>query len=94
MNLEEKIRRQKFEQIINRQVEGEGFISTPPRVWKGILIKNFNKVQRKEITIYQLLDKLKEEGVVFLQKDSLVKYPVIEYLKHITKVSKKDIDLK
>lgn len=93
MNYSERVRNQKIESILNKRVEGEAFIETPPYEWKLLLIRYFNRFQRKEISIDQLLIKLKDDGVVFLQKDSLVKYPVIECLKQIAKVSKKEIEL-
>ncbi|WP_078557137.1 hypothetical protein [Bacillus alkalicellulosilyticus] len=74
--IEEKKKIDKIESILNHQVEGEAFILTPSREWKQIVLKHFNQVHRGELGIKELLTILKEKGVRFSQKDSLVEYPV------------------
>lgn len=45
------------------------------------------------MTLEQIIKKLREEGIEFSQSDKLVKYPVIECLKFIAKISKVDLDV-
>jgi hypothetical protein len=57
-----------------------------------IVLRNFNRYRKKELNMDQLLKLLQDEGVVFYQKPSLVKYPVLECLHYIALVSGKPID--
>lgn len=89
-----KERNKKTELILSYQVTGEAYISTDSREWKRIVLNHFNRIQRCDITLNQLLNIMKNKGVVFSQHDSLVKYPVKECLEFIAKVSDSTLDIK
>lgn len=81
--------------ILNHPVQGEVYILTPGRIWKALVLKYFNKVKRGEVSINELITILEEKGgVKYGQKHSLVRYPIEECLKYISKLSKQDLDIK
>lgn len=84
-----KRKKEKIEKVLNHSIPGEGYILTPARTWKLIVLYYFNKVHRQELSVDNLLRLLKEHGVQFGQKDSLVRYPVQECLRYIAKISGK-----
>lgn len=87
-------RKQMMEQILNHPVSGEVYILTPGRLWKALVLNNFNKVKRRELTIDELVIYLETKcGVKYAQKHHLVKYPIRECLLFISKVTKQAIDL-
>ncbi|MGN7299553.1 hypothetical protein [Ferdinandcohnia sp. SAFN-114] len=88
-----KKRNEKIELIINHQVEGEAFIISSSHHWKRIVLQNFNRIYRNEIGINELLKVMQEHGVVFAQKDSLVRYPVLECLNFIAKQSNEKLEI-
>ncbi|MEQ3505446.1 hypothetical protein ABMY47_21685 [Pseudoalteromonas sp. BZP1] len=92
--IELRRKREKKELVLNHQVNGEAFISSPSPLWKNIVLSNFNRIHRGDITISQLLIIMKDKDISFTQHDNLVKYPVIECLHFIAKVSNIKFDLK
>lgn len=91
--LEEKKRQQKMDRIFNHAVNGEAYFHSPSYKWKSIVLQHFNKIQRKEMSIEQLVSLLEKEGIQFAQSKSLIRYPVIDCLKHIAKISGSNLDL-
>jgi len=86
-------RKEMMDKIIQHTVQGEVYILTPGRVWKSLVINHFNKVKRGELTVDELIIKLENSGVKYGQKHHLVKYPVTECLKYISKVTKQSLEL-
>ncbi|WP_282156329.1 hypothetical protein [Cytobacillus gottheilii] len=97
MNAEKMIEERKIkliEQILNHSVYGEAYIVTTPRKWKMIVLNHFNKVQRGDLIVSDLMDILEDKySVVYSQKRSLVRYPIEECLKYIAKVANKPLEL-
>lgn len=92
--IREKRRKEKVNCILNHRVDGESFIATSGRIWKAIVLRHFNQVYRGELTVDELVDILeKRYGVKYVQKRSLVKYPIQETLKYIAKISKIELKL-
>lgn len=85
--LNDKRKREKIEKILNHSVTGEGYILTAPRIWKEIVLRNFNRVQRNELSIGEVIDLLESEGVRFNQSKALIFYPVNECLQYIATVA-------
>lgn len=86
-------RKKLINQVLNHNVPGEVFILTKAYIWKPIVLNHFNKIQRGEMTITQLMEVLeKKYGVKYGQKHSLVRYPIEEYLKYIAKIAKTSLD--
>lgn len=83
-------KREKKELILNHQVNGEAFISSPSRLWKNIVLSHFNRINRGDLSLNQLLLIMKDKGITFTQQDALVKYPVMECLQYIAKISNTD----
>ncbi|WP_179863959.1 hypothetical protein [Bacillus pseudomycoides] len=92
-HLQKKKRQEKLDMIYNHTVQGEGYFQSPSYNWKSIVIQYFNKIQRKEMTVEQLVNLLEKEGVKFSQPKALIHYPVIDCLKYIAKVSKENLEL-
>lgn len=91
-NLTEKKRTELIEKILNHQVQGEVYILTPGRIWKSLVLKEFNKVYSGELSVEELLNNLEKIGVKYNQKHSLVRYPVEDCLRYIGKLSKKPLN--
>ena len=89
-----KERAKKTELILSYQVTGEAYIATDSSEWKHIVLNHFNRVQRGDNTLNQLLSIMKHKGVVFSQHDSLVKYPVKECLEYIAKITDSTLEMK
>lgn len=88
-------KRDKIEKILNHQVQGEVYIQTPGRIWKALVLKNFNRFQSGELGIMELIEYLETKGgVKFNQKPSLVKYPIEECLQYIAKIANKQLSNK
>jgi hypothetical protein len=96
MRAEEKEKTQKLtEKVLNHQVQGEVYILTQGRIWKAIVLRYFNKVQRKEMTVMELVQILETKfAVKYTQKHSLIRYPVEACLKFIAKIANKPLDIK
>lgn len=88
----DKRRKKIIEQIINRTYVGEGYINGPQKVWKKVVLYHFNQVTRKELTVIELIEKLKDVGITFNQDAKLIRYPVKDCLEYIAKISKTDLD--
>jgi hypothetical protein len=85
-------KREKIEKILNHTVQGEVYIRTQGRTWKMIVLNHFNKIQKGEITIMDLVHILETKyAVIYTQKHSLVRYPIEECLNYIAKVSNKTL---
>ncbi|KMQ13410.1 hypothetical protein BTJ48_04468 [Bacillus mycoides] len=72
---------------------GEAYFHSPSYKWKSIVLQHFNKIQSKEMSIEQLVSLLEKEGIQFAQSKSLIRYPVIDCLKYIAKISGANLEL-
>ncbi|UAL49826.1 hypothetical protein K7887_22160 (plasmid) [Sutcliffiella horikoshii] len=91
--MENDKKNEKIERIINHTYVGEGYINGSQKVWKKVVLYHFNQVARKQISITALIERLKEVGITFNQDEKLVRYPVIDCLEYIAKISKINLDL-
>ncbi|QCJ45583.1 hypothetical protein FAY30_27010 (plasmid) [Bacillus sp. S3] len=83
------------ETILNRQFQGEVYIMTSGIIWKSLVLKNFNKIKRGELSLDELVLQLElKGGVKYAQKHSIVGYPIQECLHFIAKVTKQTIEIK
>ncbi|PMC36415.1 hypothetical protein CJ195_15925 [Bacillus sp. UMB0899] len=55
MTFEAKKKAEKRELILNHQVDGEAYILSSSYKWKNIVLINFNKIKRKEMTLEECL---------------------------------------
>jgi hypothetical protein len=94
-NEEMKRKRDEFKEIIlEHKVSGELYIITPARIWKSYVLRHFNKIITKKVSVLELVTLLEvQHGVVYRQEHTVVQYPILEYLKYIAKVSNKTIEL-
>ncbi|MGQ7189798.1 hypothetical protein ACUODJ_47635, partial [Escherichia sp. HC-CC] len=53
--IEEKQKRELLEIIFNRPIKGEGYIHGASYKWKQIVFQHYNKIKRKEITVFVFL---------------------------------------
>ncbi|KZE67969.1 hypothetical protein AWM68_17505 [Fictibacillus phosphorivorans] len=91
---DEKRKLKMIEDILNHPVPGEVYIETSGRIWKELVLRHFNKLERKELTLMELVKWLEtKESVKYSQKYELVKYPIIECIKYISKVTKRPITI-
>lgn len=87
-------KQEKIEKILNHPVQGEAYILTQGRIWKAIVLRYFNKINKGELTIDELVQQLESRyGVKYAQKHSLVRFPVEECLRYISKISNTPLNL-
>jgi hypothetical protein len=93
-NAEMKRKRNEFkETVLNHKVSGELYIITPARVWKSYVLRHFNKIITKKVSVPELVTLLElQHGVVYQQEHTKVQYPILEYLNFLAKVSNKTIE--
>lgn len=60
-----------MEAILHHKVEGKGFIISSSIDWKRIVLRHFNRVQRKEGSAEQLLAVMKSKNVPSTLNDQL-----------------------
>lgn len=83
-----------IEKILSHPVQGEVYIITQGRIWKSVVLRHFNKVHKGELTVDDLVQQLESRyGVKYAQKHSLVRYPVAECLRYISKISNTPLEL-
>lgn len=92
-HIKEKRRKEKIEKIFNHCINGDSYFQCSSYAWRHIAFKNYNKIKRKEINIEHLIILMKKEGICFTQHHSLVKYPIIDFLKYIAKICKETIEI-
>jgi len=91
-----KLPKWKVDEMLNHYVNGEAYFSGNPREWKEIVLNSFELIYSNEISVLQLLQKIKESGIKFAQPEKLMAYPIKEYIQYIGKgVGKRsNIDMK
>ncbi|MDA2385383.1 hypothetical protein PDN41_27425 [Bacillus cereus] len=85
-------RREKLEMIFNYPVKGETYFHGPSYKWKQVVFQHYSKIIQKEMTVEELIIILQREDVHFTQSSSLVTYPIIEFIKLISKYYKETIE--
>jgi hypothetical protein len=93
--IDKEKKREKIEKIMNHTVQGEVYILTQGRTWKMIVLNHFNRIQKGEMTLMELVQILESKySVKYTQRHSLVRYPIEECLQYIAKISNKTLELK
>lgn len=83
----------KVDEILNHYVNGEAYFIGDQRKWKEIVLNSFELIYHNKISIPQLLQKIKGQGIEFEQSEKTMSYPIKEYIQFISKKVKKDIKL-
>ncbi|MCU1808265.1 hypothetical protein NVV31_23115 [Cytobacillus firmus] len=87
---DEDQRKKLVDKVLSHQYQGEVYILTPGRIWKSLVLKYYQKVDKGEISIEQLVLLLEEKGgVKYGQSYKLVRYPIEECWNYIDKLAKK-----
>jgi hypothetical protein len=84
----------KVEEILNHYVNGEAYFIGDQRKWKEVVLNCFELIYHNKISTSQLLQKIKEQGIEFIQPEKIMSYPIKEYIQFIRKKIKKDISYK
>lgn len=93
--IDKEKKKKKIEMILNHTVQGKVYILTHGHTWKMIVLNHFNKIQKGEMTLMELVQILESKySVKYTQKHSLVRYPIEECLQFIAKISNKTLELK
>ncbi|MCU1807106.1 hypothetical protein NVV31_17100 [Cytobacillus firmus] len=79
------------EEILNHYVSGEAYFVGDQRKWKEIVLNSFELIYHQKISITQLLQRIKGQGIEFKQSEKIMTYPVEVYVQFISKKVKKDI---
>lgn len=87
--IKQKKKKEMIEKILNHSVNGESYFKTPAKIWKAVVLRKFNAVYKNEISVHDLIEILKKEGIEFTQNDKFIYYPVNELLVYIGKLSNK-----
>lgn len=90
-NITSRLPNWKVDEILNHYVNGEAYFIGDQRKWKEIVLNSFELIYHDKISIPQLLQKIKEQGIEFKQSQKIMSYPIKEYLQFISKKIKKDI---
>lgn len=95
INDEIKLKRKKdmIDKVLAHRVRGDSYFKSSEENWKNIVLRKFNAVYRNELSIYELIEILKKEGVEFTQNEKIIYYPIKELLEYISKLSKREINL-
>ncbi|PRS98583.1 hypothetical protein C6352_30965 [Bacillus thuringiensis] len=81
----EKQRREKIENIFNKQIRGESYFLCPSFKWKNIVFQQYSKIKQQELSIEQLISLLEKKDIPFGQNRTLIQYPIVVFLEHIAK---------
>lgn len=81
----EKQRREKIENIFNKQIRGESYFLCPSFKWKNIVFQQYSIVKQQEFSIEQLISLLKKKEISFGQNRTRIQYPIVAFLEHIAK---------
>ncbi|WNS75196.1 hypothetical protein RRV45_20345 [Bacillus sp. DTU_2020_1000418_1_SI_GHA_SEK_038] len=92
-NLASRLPSRKVEEILNHYVNGEAYFIGDQRKWKETVLNSFELIYHNKISIPQLLQKIKGQGIEFKQSEKIMSYPIKEYVQFISKKVKKDIEL-
>ncbi|PLS02324.1 hypothetical protein [Neobacillus cucumis] len=84
-NLASKLPNWKVDEILNHYVNGEAYFLGDQRKWKEIVLHSYELVNHNKISIPQLLEKIKEQGIKYQQPEKIMSYPIKEYLQFISK---------
>ncbi|MBP1931841.1 hypothetical protein [Ammoniphilus resinae] len=91
---EEKTKKEMREEVMKKRINGESFFISSREEWRNAVIRHYNKVHKKEITVDQLCDLMLSEGIEINQNKKLMSYPVTELLQVIAKMLKHELVLK
>lgn len=95
INEEIKLKRKKemIDKVLAHQIRGDSYFKSSEENWKNIVLRKFNAVYRNELSVFELIEILKKEGVEFTQNEKIIYYPIKELLEYISKLSKREINL-
>ena len=90
--------REKFkEKLISYPIKGDNFINGAVATWRSFILKWIKNNQHGDtltVSMKKLLNEMRESGLSFNQKDSIVQYPVKEFLVFYQSALKKDLKKK
>ncbi|WP_026568373.1 hypothetical protein [Bacillus sp. UNC41MFS5] len=81
----------KVEEILNHYVNGEAYFTGNSRKWKEIVLDSFMDIYFNKISVPQLLQKIKDNGIKFDQPEKIMSFPINEYIQYVGKKIKKDV---
>lgn len=81
----------KIDEILNYYVNGEAYFTGNPRQWKEIVLNSYELLYHNKISISQLLQIIKEQGIEFKQTDKTMTYPINDYIQFVSKKIKREI---
>ncbi len=81
----------RVEEILNHYVNGEAYFIGGQRKWKEIVLNYFGLLYHNKISIRQLLEIIKEQGIEFQQPEKFMAIPIEEFIKFISKKVKREI---
>lgn len=90
--------REKFkEKLLSYPIKGDNFINGAAASWRSFILKWVKNNQHGDtisVSMKKLLNQMRETGITFNQKDSIVQYPVKEFLVFYQSALKKDLKKK
>ncbi|WP_144555439.1 hypothetical protein [Bacillus sp. X1(2014)] len=81
----------KVEEILNHYVNGEAYFTGNSRKWKEIVLNIYWEIYTNKISVPQILQKIKDNGIKFDQPEKIMAFPLNEYIQYIGKKIKKDV---
>jgi hypothetical protein len=90
--------REKFkEKLLSYPIKGDNFINGAVATWRSFILKWVKNNQHGDtltVSLKKLLNEMRESGITFNQKDSIVQYPVKEFFVFYQLALKKDLKKK
>lgn len=75
----------KVNELLNHYINGEAYFIGGKRKWKEVLLNVFELIYQNKITIPEVLQKIKAEGIEFSQPEQTMSHPIREYIEYISK---------
>lgn len=99
-NQEKKIPEEKRKNFLNKvlsaPISGEVYIDSDTLSWRIFILKWIKKEQhgnKLNVSLIELINEMKDSGIIFNQKDAIAKYPIKSFLDYYQKEIKKDLKM-
>jgi hypothetical protein len=74
-----------LERLLHHTIKGEEDIFKSPIEWKWLILKNFTQIQKRTVSIQQMVCLLRERELVLHPNDKIVQEYIYRYLYYIKK---------
>lgn len=82
--------------VLSAPIFGEVYIDSNTQSWRIFILKWIKKEQRENklnVSLIELINDMKDAGIIFNQKNAIAKYPIKSFLDYYQKEIKKDLKM-